>query len=85
MDISLEEKVPISTSTSPLEFHEVDPREREEEEVHVPPPHFISESLKMSECKIKEALHTLHGTHALMKNLCWKLEEKYSMEDMEKF
>ena len=28
IDISLEEKVPRSTSTSPLEFHEVDPRER---------------------------------------------------------
>ena len=39
----------------------------------------------MSECKIKEALHTLHGTHALMTNHCWKLEDKYSMEDMEKF
>ena len=36
IDISLEEKVPISTSTSPLEFHEVDPREREEEDVHLP-------------------------------------------------
>ena len=30
IEISLEEKVPRSTSTSPLEFHEVDPREREE-------------------------------------------------------
>ena len=39
----------------------------------------------MSECKIKEVLHTLHGTHVLMKNLCWKLEEKSSMEDMDKF
>ena len=39
----------------------------------------------MSECKIKEALHTLRETHAFMTNICWKLEEKYSMEDMEKF
>ena len=82
IDISLEEKVPISTSTSPLEFHEVDPREREEEEVHLPKNHFLAGSLKMSECNIKEALHILHGTYALMKNICWKLEEKYSMEDM---
>ena len=33
--ISLEENIPRSTSTSPLEFHEVDPRDREEEEVHL--------------------------------------------------
>ena len=39
----------------------------------------------MSECKIKEALHTLHRTSALMTNLCWNLEEKHSIEDMEKF
>ena len=57
----------------------------EEEEVHFQPPHFLSGSLKMSERNIKEALNTLHGTHSLMKYLCWKLEEKYSMEDMEKF
>ena len=57
----------------------------EEEEVHLPEIHFILGSLKMSDCKIKDSLHTLHGTHALMKNICWKLEEKYSMEDMEKF
>ena len=48
-------------------------------------PHFLVGSLKISECNIKEALQTLHGTHALMKNLYWNLEEKYSMEDMEKF
>ena len=35
IEISLEEKVSRSTSTSPLEFHEVDIREREEEEVHL--------------------------------------------------
>ena len=40
MKISLKEKVPRSTSTSPLEFHEVDPRDREEEEVHLPETHF---------------------------------------------
>ena len=39
----------------------------------------------MSECNIKEAVYTLHGTYALMKNICWKLEEKYSMEYLEKF
>ena len=33
IDISLEEKVPRSTFTSPLRFHEVDTRERKEEEV----------------------------------------------------
>ena len=49
IDISLEEKIPISTSTSPLEFHEVDTREREEEEVHLQETHFIARSLKMSE------------------------------------
>ena len=49
IEISLEEKVPRSTSTSPLEFHEVDPREREEEEVHMQEPHFLAGSLKMSE------------------------------------
>ena len=85
IDISVEENVPRSTSTSPPEFHEVDPREREEEEVHLPELHFLAGSLKMSECKIKEVLHTLHGTHTLMPNICWKLEEKTSMEDMEKF
>ena len=41
MDISLEEKVPRSTSTSPLEFHEVDLGEREEEEVHMQEPSFL--------------------------------------------
>ena len=35
IDISLEEKIPRSTSTSPLEFHEVDPKDREEQEVHL--------------------------------------------------
>ena len=50
IEISLEEKVPILTSTSPLEFHEVDIGEREEEEVHLQEPHFIAGSLKMSEC-----------------------------------
>ena len=57
----------------------------EEEDVHLIEPHFISRSLNMNECKIKEALHTLHGTHALMTNLCWKLAGTSSMEDIEKF
>ena len=57
----------------------------EEEEVHFLAPHFLSWSLNMSERKVKEALHTLHGTHSLMIDLCWNLEERYSMEDMEKF
>ena len=35
IEILIEEKVPRSTSTSPLEFHEVDTREREDEEVHL--------------------------------------------------
>ena len=48
--ISPEGKVPRSTSTSPLEFYEVDPREREEEEeVHLEEPHFLVGSLKISE------------------------------------
>ena len=80
IEISLEEKVPISSSTSPLEFHEVDPREREEEEVHLQEPHLLAGSLKMSDCNVKQFLHTLHGTHALMMNVYWNLEEKYSME-----
>ena len=41
IEISLEVKVPRSTSSSPLEFHEVDPEEREEEEVHLQEPHFL--------------------------------------------
>ena len=49
IDILIEENVPISTSTSPLEFHEVDPREREEEEVYLQETHFLAGSLKMSE------------------------------------
>ena len=49
IDISLKEKVPRSTSTSPLEFHEIYTREREEEEVHLQEPHFLPGSLKMSE------------------------------------
>ena len=49
LQISLEEKVARSTYTSPLEFHEADPREREEEEVHLQEPHFLAGSLKMSE------------------------------------
>ena len=48
IEISLEEKAPRSTSTSPLDFHEVDPREREEEEVHMQEPHFLVGSLEMS-------------------------------------
>ena len=39
----------------------------------------------MSECRIKEALHTLHRKSALMTNIYWKLEEKYSIEYMGKF
>ena len=39
----------------------------------------------MSECRIKEALQTLHRTSTMMKNIHWNLEEKYSIEDMEKF
>ena len=39
----------------------------------------------MSEINIKESLHTLHGTHSLMTYLCWNLEEKYSIKDMNKF
>ena len=79
------ERVPISTSTSPLDFHEVDTREREDEELHLQEPHFLAGSLKMSECRIKEALKNLHRTSALMKNTCWKLEEKSSIEYMENF
>ena len=51
--ISLEENVPRSTSTSPLKFHEVNPRERGEEEVHLPELHFLVGSLNMTECNIK--------------------------------
>ena len=85
IEISLEEKIPRSTSTSPLEFHEVDTREREEEEVHLQEPHFLVGSLKTSKCRITESIHTLHRTSALMENICWNLEENCSIEDMEKF
>ena len=44
-----EEKVPRSTSTSPLKFHEAGPREKEEEEAHLAEHHFIIGSLNMSE------------------------------------
>ena len=70
-DLVAAQKEPRSTSTSPLEFHEVDPRKDEEEEVNLPELHFLAWPLKMSEFKIKEALHTLHVTHALMTNFCW--------------
>ena len=39
----------------------------------------------MSECRVKEALHTLHRTSSLMKNIHWKWEEKYSIEYIKKF
>ena len=39
----------------------------------------------MNECKIKEALQTLHWTHALMTNIYWNLDDKYFIEYMEKF
>ena len=38
----------------------------------------------MDEKKIQEALKTLHATHALVSKICWSIEEKYSMEDIEK-
>ena len=38
----------------------------------------------MDENKIQEALNTLHGTHALVSKICWRMEEKYSLEDIEK-
>ena len=38
----------------------------------------------MDENKIQEALNTLHGTHALVLKICWSMEEKYSMDDVEK-
>ena len=49
IEISLKEKVPRSTSTSPLKFHEAGPREKEEEEAHLAEHHFIIGSLNMSE------------------------------------
>ena len=49
IDISLEEKVTRSTSTSPLEFHEVDTKERKEEEVNPQEPHFLAGSLNICE------------------------------------
>ena len=38
----------------------------------------------MDEKKNQEALNTLHGTHALALKICWSMDEKYSMEDIEK-
>ena len=38
----------------------------------------------MDESKIQEALKTLHGTHALVSKICWSMEDKYSIEDIEK-
>ena len=46
--------------------------------------HFIAGSLKIYEKKIQEALNTLHGTPALVLKICCSMEEKSSMEDMEK-
>ena len=48
------EEETISTSPSPLEFHEVDPNKKEEEdEVHLQETHFIEGSLNMNEKKIQ--------------------------------
>ena len=38
----------------------------------------------MDEKKIQEALNTLHGRHDLVSKNCWSMEDKYSMEDIEK-
>ena len=38
----------------------------------------------MDEKNIQEALKTLHGTHDLVSKIYWSMEEKYSMENMEK-
>ena len=52
-----------STSSSPLELHEVGPSKKEEyEEVNLQEPHFLEGSLNMIEYKIQEALRILHGT-----------------------
>ena len=37
----------------------------------------------MDEKNIQEALKTLHATHNSVLKICWIMEEKYSMEDIE--
>ena len=51
--VEVEEET-ISTSPSPLDLHEVGPRNKEEyEEVHLQEPHFLEGSLKMNENNIQ--------------------------------
>ena len=74
---------PISTSPSPLELQVVDQiKKKDEEEVPQQEPFFLEGSLRMDRKKIQEALKTLHGTHDLFSKICWRMEEKYSMEDI---
>ena len=76
---------PRSTSPSPLELQVVDQiKKKEEEEVTQQEPVFLEGSLRMNEKKIQEVVKTLHGTHALVSKICWSMEDKYSMEDIEK-
>ena len=76
---------PRSTSPSPLELQEVDKiKKKEEEEVPQQETLFFERSLRMDEKKIQEAINTLHRTHYLVSKKIWRMEEKYSMEDIEK-
>ena len=76
---------PRSTSPSPLELQVVDQiKKKEEEEVSQQEPVFLEGSLRMVENKIQETLNNLHGTHDFVSKICWSMEDKYSMEDIEK-
>ena len=84
-DLVEDNEEPRSTSPSPLELQEVDQiKKKEEEEVPQQEPIFLEGSLSMDENKIQEALNILHGTHDLVSKKFWSMEEKYSMEDIEK-
>ena len=76
---------PISTSPSPLELQVVDQiKLKEEEEVPQQEPFLLEGSLRMDENKIQEALNTLHVTHDFVSKICWSMEEKHSMDSIEK-
>ena len=85
MKTLVDNEEPRSTYPSSLELQEVDQiKKKEEEEVLEKEPVFIEGSLRMDHNNIQDSLNTLHGTHALVSKICWSMEEKYSMEDIEK-
>ena len=84
-DLAVEQKDPGSTFTSPLELHEVDSTDDEEEVYSHEPSHLVG-SLNMGEKKINKSLHILHNTHVSLSDLCLRatsLEDSSFLEAME--